>query len=183
MTRSDGAYATSRITRDDVKSDFSCGEQPLDTFFRRFALGNDADGIGLTYVLRREPEHPDGWPRVLGFYTLSMANVEPQRVATVMGKKLPGYPSPVALIGRLATDQRARGRGLGEGLLIDALSRVVAAADILGCVGVIVDAKNEGADAGDVLMGSFTIDDADRDGCARARRWPCAGRTSPWVPA
>ena len=52
----------------------------------------------------------------------------------------------VALIGRLAVDERARGRRLGETLLIDALRRVVDAAAIVGCIGVIVDAKDDGAE-------------------------------------
>jgi predicted N-acetyltransferase YhbS len=51
-------------------------------------------------------------------------------VASVIGQKLPRYPMPVALIGRLAVDERARGRRLGEALLIDAFERVVAAAEL-----------------------------------------------------
>ncbi len=45
---------------------------------------------------------------------------------------------PCALIGRLAVDERAQGRRLGEKLLIEALRRIVDAAEILGCIGVIV---------------------------------------------
>lgn len=53
---------------------------------------------------------------------------------------------PVALIGRLAIDTRAQGRRFGEALLLDALARVVDAAGIVGCTGIIVDAKDEGAE-------------------------------------
>ena len=52
---------------------------------------------------------------------------------------------PVARIGRLAVDERARGRRLGESLLIDALHRVVVAAETIGCLGILVDAKDEAA--------------------------------------
>lgn len=83
---------------------------------------------------------------MLGFYTLSMALVASADVATAVRKTLPKYPMPVALIGRLAVDQRARGRGLGEQLLIDALARVVGAADVIGCLGIIVDAKDDEAE-------------------------------------
>jgi hypothetical protein len=61
-------------------------------------------------------------PEVLGFYTLSMALLEGAEAAKVLAKKLPRYPMPVALIGRLAVDERAHGRRLGETLLIDASS-------------------------------------------------------------
>ena len=68
-------------------------------------------------------------------------------IASAVSTKLPRYPMPAALIGRLAVDERARGRRLGEQLLIDALRRVVDAAETIGCLGVIVDAKDEEAEA------------------------------------
>ncbi len=75
-----------------------------------------------------------------------MATVEASQVADVLKKKLPKYPIPVALIGRLAIDQRAHGRRLGEKLLLDAMRRVVDAASLLGCTGIVVDAKDEDAE-------------------------------------
>lgn len=83
---------------------------------------------------------------MLGFYTLSMALAESAPIAVVLETKLPRYPMPVALIGRLAIDARAQGRRLGEALLIDALRRVVDAAGLVGCTGVIVDAKDDAAE-------------------------------------
>jgi ribosomal protein S18 acetylase RimI-like enzyme len=53
---------------------------------------------------------------------------------------------PVALIGRLAVDERARGRRYGEKLLLDAVRRIVDASDLLGCLWIIVDAKDEAAE-------------------------------------
>lgn len=84
---------------------------------------------------------------VLGYYTLSMALVASADIAESLERKLPKYPLPVALIGRLAVDERARGRRLGELLLIDALRRIADAAEMVGCVGAIVDAKTEAAEA------------------------------------
>ncbi len=72
-----------------------------------------------------------------------MASVEPTQVAKIVTRRLPRYPLPVALIGRLAIDRRAHGRRFGERLLVDAMRRVLAAADEVGCIGVIVDAKGE----------------------------------------
>jgi predicted GNAT family N-acyltransferase len=83
---------------------------------------------------------------VLGFYTLSMALADSEPIAAVLQAKLPRYPMPVALIGRLAVERRAQGRRLGETLLIDALRRVVDAAGLVGCTGIIVDAKDEAAE-------------------------------------
>lgn len=139
MTDPAAPYITTAIEPADGVSDFSCGKHPLDDYFKRHALANHLAGISRAYVLRRAP-------RVLGFYTLSMALVESAQVAPVLATKLPKYPMPVALIGRLAVDSRERGQRLGEALLIDALRRIVDAASVVGCVGIIVDAKDEDAE-------------------------------------
>lgn len=150
---------TSQIEPDDVASGFRCGIHALDDYFARHALANDRADISRAYVLRRTDEDPAELPRVLGFYTLSMAQVESAHVAPVAaGRKLPRYPLPVALIGRLAVDQRAQGRRLGEKLLLNALERVAEAANSIACIGVIVDAKNEPAERFYVRYGFIPIE-------------------------
>jgi len=107
-------YATSPMEPADASSGFRSGTHPLDDYFRRHAAPNDALGIGRAYVLRRAPEQDQTLPTVLGYYTLSMAFVASSDIAEAIERKLPKYPLPVALIGRLAVDERARGRRLGE---------------------------------------------------------------------
>lgn len=76
--------------------------------------------MGRTHVVEASAaDLQSGLPAVLGFYTLSMASVTSQEAASVLERRLPRYPMPVALIGRLAVDERARGRRHGETLLID----------------------------------------------------------------
>lgn len=137
-------YATERITKADAASGFRCGKHALDDYFARHAFKNDEAGVGRAYVLRRGADDDVNLPVVFGFYTLSMAAVASEQATAALRQKLPKYPMPVALIGRLAVDERARGGGrrLGERLLLDALRRVIDAADLLGCIGVIVDAKD-----------------------------------------
>lgn len=131
----------------DPRSGFRSGVHPLDDYFRRHALTNDQLDVGRVYVLESSDADLDaGLPPVLGFYTLSMASITSQEAATALQKRLPRYPMPVALIGRLAVDERARGQRLGESLLIDALKRVVDAADLVACLGIVVDAKNDNAE-------------------------------------
>ena len=138
-------YATKPIEAADCASGFSSGKHALDDYFARHALANDRAGIGRAYVLRRREHDAPELPDVLGFYTLSMASAESSQLARVLETRLPRYPLPVALIGRLAVDERARGRRLGETLLVDALRRVVDASAIVGCLGIIVDAKDDDA--------------------------------------
>ena len=47
-----------------------------------------------------------------------MASIASQEAVSVLAKRLPRYPMPVALIGRLAVDERPRRRRLGEALLL-----------------------------------------------------------------
>jgi len=95
-------FITEPIGDDDPGSGFSCGEPALDTFFARHALPNDRRGLGRTFVLRRRADRLESLPAVLGFYTISMADLEAARVPEGLRAGLPRYPVPVALIGRLA---------------------------------------------------------------------------------
>src|SRR5690348_13338267 len=95
------SYATVRIEPNDAKAGFRSGVRPLDDYFSRHAISNDREGIGRAYVLRRAESDDPSLPEVLGFYTLSMALLEGADAAKVLAKKLPKYPMPVALIGRL----------------------------------------------------------------------------------
>ena len=51
------------------------------------------------------------------------------------------------VLARLAVDHTEQGRGLGKGLLKDALLRTLQAADIAGLRAIVVDAKDEQARA------------------------------------
>jgi GNAT superfamily N-acetyltransferase len=112
-------------------------------------------------VLHRSANDDESLPSVLGFYTLCMAGVPSAQIAPAVAEKLPRYDMPVALIGRLAVDERAQRRGLGECLLIDALRRVVDGATMFGCVGIIVDAKDAAAERFYLAYGFTTVDEAD----------------------
>lgn len=147
MSAQEGAsYKTARLQPEHLAAGFRCGKHPLDDFCARHALTNDHAGICRVYVLRRSEADRQTLPPVLGFYTLSMASVTADSLTPVLREKLPRYPLPVALIGRLAVDERAQGRRLGEVILLDALRRVLDAAEVVGCMGVIVDAKDDGAE-------------------------------------
>lgn len=132
------------LSAHDVRR-FRCGEHALDLYLRKHAAPNATRGVGRTFVLLRADDDPPEWPQVLGYFTLSMAQLPSEVLRVIIGDDLPAYPIPVALLGRLARDERARGGGIGEELLGAALGRIVAASRLVACVGVVTDAKNEGA--------------------------------------
>ncbi len=83
--------------------------------------------------------------QIAGYYSLSAASFEKDELPAELAKRLPHYPVPAAVLGRLAVDLSWRGRGLGETLLIDAAHRVLRASAAMAVYALMVDAKNERA--------------------------------------
>jgi GNAT superfamily N-acetyltransferase len=117
---------------------FNCGSAPLDVYLQRYALANQSAGAAQTYVAVLNGE-------VIAYYSLSAASVEHEQAPERAKKGLARHPVPVILIARLAVDHTWQGKGLGAALLLDALRRVVSAADIVGIRAVLVHAKDEAA--------------------------------------
>ena len=72
-------------------------------------------------------------------------SVEHSGVPPSIKKGLGKYPIPVILIARLAVDISMQGKGLGKGLLKDALLRILNITENLGVRAILVHAKNEKA--------------------------------------
>lgn len=54
-------------------------------------------------------------------------------------------PIPVMVLGRLAVDKEWKGRGIGSGLLRDAVLRTVQVSEVVGVRAILLHAKNEEA--------------------------------------
>ena len=89
----------------------------------------------------------DAPDEVAGYYTLSAASFEKDELPAGIAKRLPHYPVPAVMIGRLAVSRAFQGRGFGEMLLLDAIRRVVRASTAIAAYAVVVDAKNDAARA------------------------------------
>jgi GNAT superfamily N-acetyltransferase len=124
-----------RLDRSHDRGSFTCGKPPLDEFLRRLVTQYEKRNLGRTYVAVLPGEK-----RVSGYYTLASGAIAFQNLPEPTARKLPGHPTPVVLLARLAVDQRAQGQGLGETLLIDALGRCLGLAEEIGVHAVEVDA-------------------------------------------
>jgi GNAT superfamily N-acetyltransferase len=125
------------------RADFSCGVEALDRYFRQRAGQDQRRGLAVPYVLI----DPAGGV-VLGYYTLSTLSILVESLPDEVTRKLRRYQAlPAILIGRLAVDERYRGRSLGELLLMDALYRGLAISRQIGAMAVVVDAKDDAARA------------------------------------
>ena len=126
------------LSQADDRSGFRSGDVDLDRFFERFAGQNQfRHYIGVTYVAV-------GDDAIVGYVTVTAASLETPALTPAARKKLPAYPLPVLRLARLAVDESAKGQGVGSALLRFVFTLAHEMAARLGCVGVVVDAK-EGA--------------------------------------
>lgn len=128
------------LANEHDRSHFDCGEESLNDFLKKFARQNEDKGVSRTFVLVKESES-----RVFGFYTLSAGEVSRDKLPAKEAKKLPKYPVPVVVLGRLAVDRTAQGEKLGRYLLKDALHRALSVSAQIGCYAVCVRALHDKA--------------------------------------
>ena len=129
-----------KLQRNHGIESFDCNREALNRFLIRYALQNQQAGASQTYVALNEEE-------VVGYYTLVVGEVEYEDAPERLTKGLARHPVPVMLLARLAVASGWQCKGLGAGLLKDAMLRTIQAADIAGIRAFAVHAKDEQAKA------------------------------------
>ena len=99
--------------------DFDCGKPALNDWLHRHARQAQGSGSAKTFVVADAG-------RVAGYFSLTVGQIDtleaPERIRKGMGQ----YPVPVVgavILARLAVTQQDQGRGIGVGLLQDAIRR------------------------------------------------------------
>ena len=123
------------------RESFTCGVRELDEYLQRFAVQQSRKGVTSVHVLV-ESSAPE---IILGYYTLSAAQVDASRLDEHSRKRLPNYPVPCFRMGRLAAHVDHQGRGLDKLLLGCALDRCLEARRQIAAYALLVDAKDERA--------------------------------------
>lgn len=123
------------------RSGFDCGVPELNEYLTRYAVQHRRRGITVAYVLT-DSNAPES---ILGYYTLSAAEVDASRLGEADRLKLPRYPIPCFRMGRLACRADQRGHGLGKLLIGCAVDRCLKARTQVAAYALIVDAKDERA--------------------------------------
>ena len=128
------------LTGSHDRQGFDCARPELNDWLRQVARQQQDKGLSKTYVAIRE-EAPD---RICAYYALTLAELENRHLPQAWRKKLPRR-IPGVRLGRLAVDKQYQGKGLGELLLVDALTRVQRIHTEAGGIGLFVDALDEQA--------------------------------------
>ncbi|MDP1581220.1 MAG: GNAT family N-acetyltransferase [Candidatus Didemnitutus sp.] len=120
---------------------FDCGAPALNEFLTRHALANHLSGSAKTFVATTD-RHV-----AVGYYSLAASQILYADAPTRLQKGVARHPIPVVLLARLAVDLTWQGKGLGPGLLKDAILRVLSAAEGIGVRALLVHAKDDRAKA------------------------------------
>jgi len=123
------------------RESFHCGEHSLDEYLQQYASQDIKRRINKVFVASPS-EAP--W-QVIGYYGLSAGSLDANDLPEGLRRRLPRYPVPVVLLGRLAVTQSHQGQGLGSILLADALQRIVQASQVMAVYAVVVDALDNRA--------------------------------------
>ena len=102
-----------------------CGKPALNDWLLRHAPQAQGSGSAKTFVVADDD-------RVAGYFSLTVGQIDtldaPERIRKGMGQ----YPVPVVILARLAVSTQDQGRGIGFGLLQDAIRRTMLIAEQAG---------------------------------------------------
>ena len=119
---------------DDVAG-FACGDAALDELLTQRALADER--AGKTRVAARDAH-------VVGYFALKAATVSPPATIEHVSGQGP-LDIPVILLERMAVDAPEQGEGIGEAMLVQALSRCLHASNTMFSRAVLVDTGATGA--------------------------------------
>ena len=118
---------------------FDCGNPALNDWLLRHVRQAQGSGSARTFVVACVNE------RVAGYFSLTVGQVDtleaPERIRKGMGQ----YPVPVVILARLAVSQQDQGRGVGFGLLQDAIRRTMLIAEQAGIRAMLTHPIDEDA--------------------------------------
>jgi len=134
------ALRIEKLQRLHAVEEFTCGQPELDRFLVRHALQAQQANSSQTYV-------GQSGQTIIGYYTIVAGEVRHTDAPDRISKGMPRHPIPLLILARLAVHREWQGRGIGAGLLLDALGRTLQVADIIGVRALAVHAKDPSATA------------------------------------
>ena len=140
------AWHEEPIAKKHDRDVFDCGEEPLNEFLRMYARKSHELGGAKTFLAIDNADNRT----VLGFY----------RTPEIVRRRLARHDVPGFRLARLAVDRKAQGQGLGSQLLLAAGRRCLLAAEQVGGVALVIDAKNDRVAAWYASFGAVPLLDA-----------------------
>lgn len=117
---------------------FDCGKPALNDWLVRHARQAQASGSSRTFVVSDGDE-------IVGYFSLAVGQVNSIEAPMRIRKGMEQYPIPVVLLARLAVSLHHQGRGIGRGLLQEAVRRTLVIAEHAGIHALLVHPIDEDA--------------------------------------
>ncbi len=133
------AWREEPISKKHDREAFDCGEAALNDFLRRYARKSHERGGAKTFLAIDDTDNKT----ILGFYSLSPASIAYAQTPEILRHGLARHDVPGFRLARLAVDRRFHGQRIGGQLLLAAGRRCLLAAEEVGGVVLVIDAKNE----------------------------------------
>lgn len=121
-----------------VLEGFDCGKISLNDWLLRHARQAQASGSAKTYVVAEDH-------RLVGYYSLTVGQIDTLEAPDRVRKGMGAYPIPVVILARLAVSAQDHGRGIGIGMLQDAIRRTVGIAEQAGVRALLTHPLDEDA--------------------------------------
>jgi GNAT superfamily N-acetyltransferase len=118
--------------------DFNCGKAALNDWLVRPAMQAQSSGSARTFVV------VEGL-RVVGYFSLAVGQADAMEVPDRIRKGMGRYPIPVVILARLAVSLKDQGKGIGVGMLQEAIRRTIAIADQAGVRALLTHPIDEDA--------------------------------------
>jgi len=106
------------LRRDHNRSDFDCGNEPLNQYIKNIARQHLSKGISRTFVIIDE----NFQNVILGFYTLTACEIHAGKLPRKYAKKYPPV-IPAAKLARIAVAKERQRQGIGALMMIDAIKK------------------------------------------------------------
>ena len=117
---------------------FDCGERSINEYLHKQARKAQQEKLAVVYVTCFKDTC-----QVAGFYTLSSGSIARQSVLPRRLQRNTPTSHPATLLGRMGVTLVAQGYGFAEGLLQDAIFRVMASTEVVASSAIMVHPLDE----------------------------------------
>lgn len=121
-----------------VLEQFECGKTSLNDWLLCHARQAQASGSAKTYVITEDQ-------RLVGYYSLTVGQIDTFEASDRVRKGMGAYPIPVVILARQAVATQDQGRGIGVGMLQDAIRRTLTVAEQAGVRALLTHPIDEDA--------------------------------------
>lgn len=127
------------LNKDHNLTDFNSNYSELDEWLKKYAFQAKTSGSANTFIVTDNN-------LVVGFYSLTVGQVDVDDASERIKKGMGKYPIPVVILARLAVLHTYQGKGIGKALLKDAILKTLQIAEQGGVRALLVHAIDEKAE-------------------------------------